>query len=230
MGLVRAIGYVRVSTARQEIGPEVQAEQLQIAADLHGWALDLRREDAASGKSMDRRPVLAQALDDLRAGRADVLAVAKLDRLSRNVADLARLLEDAQRQGWHLVCLDIGVDTTTITGRAMAQVTSVFAEMERHRIAERTREGMARIRRSTGKHMGRRSALPAATAERICRLRSNGFTLQEICDDLTASQTPTATGGRWWPATVRAVLARAAQSPVDGSEIDSEGLAAHSGA
>lgn len=217
MTKLRVIGYVRVSTDKQEVGPEVQIEQLQVAADLHGWKLDLRREDAASAKSLDGRPVLAQALADLRAHRADVLAVAKLDRLSRSVADFARLLEDAQRERWHVVCLDLAVDTTTIAGRAMAQVTSVFAEMERRRIGERTRDGMARIKADTGKHMGRPAVLDPATVAVIMDLRSLGYSLREIARHLADTRTPTATGGQWWPSTVRAVIAR-----VDPSLLESE--------
>lgn len=153
---MRAIGYVRVSTNKQEIGPEVQIAALTEEAARRGWSLDIRREDAASAKSLQGRPVLADALADLKAGRADVLAVAKLDRLSRSVADFARILEDAERQRWHVACLDLGVDTTTITGRAMAHVTATFAEMERRRIGERTREGMARIKaENPDRHMGR---------------------------------------------------------------------------
>ncbi|MCW3159394.1 recombinase family protein [Micropruina sonneratiae] len=53
----RVIGYIRVSTNKQENGPEAQARDLQIAADLRGWDLDIRRERAASGKSLAGRPV-----------------------------------------------------------------------------------------------------------------------------------------------------------------------------
>lgn len=208
---LRAIGYVRVSTAKQEIGPEVQVAALTAEAAHRGWALDLRREDAASAKSMKGRPVLAGALADLKAGRADVLAVAKLDRLSRSVADFARILEDADRQRWHVVCLDLGVDTTTITGRAMAQVTATFAEMERRRIGERTREGMAKIKAAhPDRHMGRPITLAPDAEQRIFALRAQGATLQGICDELTAEGVATATGGRWWPATVAKVLKRRA--------------------
>ena len=130
---------MRVSTNKQEVGPEVTGKPSPtLSWPPSRWRLDIRREDATSAKSLTGRPVLAQALADLRAHRADVLAVSKLDRLSRSVADFAGLLEVAHREGWHVVCLDLAVDTTSITGRAMAQVTSVFAEMERRRIGERT--------------------------------------------------------------------------------------------
>ncbi|WAH97280.1 recombinase family protein [Arthrobacter sp. MMS18-M83] len=57
------------------------------------------------------------------------------------MADFAGMLETASRQRWALICLDLGIDTSTITRAAMAQVTCTFAEMERKKIAERTRDG-----------------------------------------------------------------------------------------
>jgi DNA invertase Pin-like site-specific DNA recombinase len=206
----RAIGYIRVSTDKQEIGPEVQAETLTHWAASQDTEIDLRREDAASAKSLKGRPILARALADLKAGRADVLVVSKLDRLSRSVADFARILEDAEHQGWSVVCLDLSVDTRTVTGRAMAHVVATFAQMERERIGERTREGMAKIKAETGKHMGRPVTLTPATADRIRDLHESGLSLQGICSRLTADAVPTATGGQWWPATVRGVLERTA--------------------
>lgn len=202
------IGYVRVSTNKQDIGPEVQIAALQTEADRNGWALDIRRENAASAKSLRNRPVLAQALADLKAGKADALAVSKLDRLSRSVADFAGLLETATRQRWALICLDLGIDTSTITGAAMAQVTCTFAEMERKKIAERTRDGMAKIKATTGKHMGRRSALPQATVDRIHRERTAGLSMAKIAETLNAEGVPTATGRTWHASTIHQVLRR----------------------
>lgn len=174
--------------------------------------LDLRREDATSAKSLRGRPILAQALADLKAGRADALAASKLDRISRSVADFATLLDTASQQHWAVICLDLGIDTSTITGAAMAQVTCAFAEMERKKIGERTREGMAKISPEARERMrqgpGRPVKLDPATAARIRALRAEGRTLQAICDTLTADGVPTATGGKWWPVTVRKVLAR----------------------
>lgn len=206
---LQVIGYVRVSTAKQEVGPEVQIAALEAEAKAKGWELTIFREDAASAKSLAGRPVLASALAELKAGRYDALAVSKLDRLSRNVADFAGMLDTANRQRWALVCLDLGVDTTTITGAAMAQVVCAFAEMERKRIGERTREGMAKIKAATGKHMGRKSVLPDETVDYIHELRNDGLSLPKIAARLTAEGVPTATGGKWYPSTIKSVLDRA---------------------
>jgi len=126
------------------------------------------------------------------------------------VADFARILEDAEHQGWSVVCLDLSVDTRTVTGRATAHVVATFAQMERERIGERTREGMAKIKAETGKHMGRPVSLAPTTAARIRSLRDEGLSMQGICARLAEDGVPTATGGRWWPATVRGVLERTA--------------------
>lgn len=208
---LRVIGYVRVSTNKQDIGPEVQIAALTAEAQRNGWTLDLRREDAASAKTLRNRPVLAQALADLKAGQADALAVSKLDRLSRSVADFAGLLETANRQRWALICLDLGIDTSTITGAAMAQVTCTFAEMERKKIAERTRDGMAKIKADTGKHMGRRSVLPAETVTLIEAERDAGLSMAKIAEKLNAEGVPTATGRTWHASTIRQVLNRVAR-------------------
>lgn len=203
---LRVIGYVRVSTSKQDIGPEVQIAALEDAAERSGWLLSIYREDAASAKSLAGRPILSSALADLKAGKADVLAVSKLDRLSRSVADFAGILETANRQRWALVCLDLGIDTSTITGAAMAQVTVTFAEMERKKIGERTREGMAKIKATTGKHMGRRSALPVETVRLIRAARAEGKSYQNIADALNDAAIPTATDKRWHASTIRAVV------------------------
>ncbi|RKO27657.1 resolvase [Pseudarthrobacter phenanthrenivorans] len=207
---LRVIGYIRVSTSKQDIGPEVQLAALEAEAKRNGWELTIYREDAASGKSLKNRPVLASALADLKAGTYEALAVSKLDRLSRSVADFAGMLETANRQRWALICLDLGIDTSTITGAAMAQVTCTFAEMERKKIAERTRDGMAKIKATTGKHMGRRSSLPEATVRQIVSERANGASLAGIAQGLNAASVPTAAGGKWHASTVRQVLGSAA--------------------
>lgn len=206
---LRVIGYVRVSTNKQDIGPEVQKADLQRMADQRGWDLEIRVEAAASAKSMDKRPVLQQSLKDLakkRDRQYDALAVSKLDRLSRSVKDGAGMLDDADRQGWALICLDLGVDTTGDTGTAMAQMTLTFAELERKRIGQRTSGAMQQIKKDTGKHMGRAATLPIETMLYIHRLKGEGLSLRKVADRLTAEGIQTATGRTWHASTVKTVL------------------------
>ena len=203
------IGYIRVSTAEQaESGAGLDAQRAAILteAERRGWHLVDVVEDAGfSGKSL-KRPGMTAALDALRRHRADVLVVAKLDRLSRSLLDLAGLMEAATRERWALVALDVAVDTTTPSGRAMANMMGVFAQLERDLIAQRTTDAL-RVRKAQGVRLGRDRAIPPEVAERIRAERSRGATLQSIADALNDDGVATARGGkRWWPSTIGAVL------------------------
>ena len=142
----RAIGYIRVSTDEQAAsgaGLAAQRAAILAEAERRGWQLVDVIEDAGySGKSM-KRPGIAAALDALRQKRADTLVVAKLDRLSRSMLDFAALMDRASHEHWALVALDLGVDTTTPSGEAMANVMATFAQFERRLIAQRTRDALA---------------------------------------------------------------------------------------
>jgi DNA invertase Pin-like site-specific DNA recombinase len=214
----RMIGYIRVSTDDQELGPDAQREQLQVEADRRGWTLDWAEDNGKSGTSMNGRTGLTYALDLLARGRADGLVVTKLDRLARSVVDFGTVLRLADTQGWSLVVLDLGVDMTTVTGRFVAQLMANVAEWEAGMIAQRTREGLA-VTRAKGTRLGRQSTLPAAVVDRIRTEREAGQTLQSIADGLNDDQVPTGQGGsRWRPSSVRAVLQAGVGGPTrDGS-------------
>jgi DNA invertase Pin-like site-specific DNA recombinase len=165
----------------------------------------------ASGKSMKRRPGLEQALAQMEPGR--VLVSAKLDRVSRSLLDFAALLDRAGREGWSLVVLDAGVDTTTPNGRAMIGMIAVFAQLERELISERTRDALAAAR-GRGQQLGRPitgGAHRDHLISRIAELRSEHRPLAEIAALLEADGEPTVTGGfRWHPTTVKRLIAPAA--------------------
>lgn len=214
---VRAVGYLRVSTSEQvESGAGLQAQRALIEAEVErrGWVLVGVEVDAGvSGKSMAKRPALAAALARVESGEADVLLVAKLDRLSRSVADFASLLDRAQRLGWGLVALDLGVDTTTPAGELVGHVMAAVAHWERRAIGVRTREGLA-AKRAAGVRLGRPQVLTPAVVMRIVTERAAGQTLQAIADGLMADAVPTARGGSAWrPSSVAAVLRSQAASP-----------------
>lgn len=202
---LRVVGYVRVSTDKQDIGPEVQTAELEAEAQRMSYELTLVTELAVSAASVSKRPLMLQALADLKAGRYHGLMVSKLDRLSRNMEDGTRLLGDSQRQGWRIICLDLGVDTATIMGAGMYNMALNFAEIERKFIGKRTKDAMAEIGKS--KHLGRKRQFPTEVVERIKAQHAAGDTLTGIAGGLNTDQVPTAQGGaEWYPSTVRAVL------------------------
>lgn len=209
-----AVLYLRVSTAQQAesgLSLEQQERQLRHAAEASGFAsVEVVREEGRSGGSFRNRPGLAHALDLLASGQAAALLVAKMDRLSRSARDTLAVLDLAERQGWRLVALDLGLDTATPTGRLVLTMLAAVAEMERARIGERHRDWHAAKRARGlvwGRDEGPRSPVPAEVRARIVAERSAGASLRVIAAGLDADGIPTANGGaRWWPSTVAGVL------------------------
>jgi DNA invertase Pin-like site-specific DNA recombinase len=205
---MQAVGYVRVSTEVQGgdgNGAEGQRDRLAAAAAERGWELELVTEVASAG-TMRKRPELLALLERLDRGELQALVVTKVDRLARSVGDVAHLAQRAEANGWALVVLDLGLDTSTPAGRFVLQTMANVAELERALISQRTREAMAVVRKR-GKRLGRPVQLAQAVRERIVANRAEGATLQAIADQLTAEGVPTARGGaRWYPSTVRKVL------------------------
>ena len=78
-------------------------------------------------------------------------------------------MERSRKQGWALVALDLGVDTTTPSGEMMANVLAVFAQFERRLIGQRTREALV-VKRRQGVRLGRPRVMSPDTVAEIRRL------------------------------------------------------------
>jgi DNA invertase Pin-like site-specific DNA recombinase len=200
------IGYTRVSTAEQaENGHSLDAQRHAIGerAVREGWEVEWASDPGCSGKNIN--PDLARSLEKLAGGRADALAVAKMDRLARSVAHAADILRTAQDQGWNLIVLDLGIDLATPQGRALAQMLAVFAELERELISRRIKDGMAQRKRD-GKPVGRRRLASTAVVKRICNEREDGSSFGAIARALTDDTVPSPEGRPvWQPSTVRRI-------------------------
>lgn len=208
----RVVGYTCVSTDEQAssgLGLKAQRTLIEAECERRGWELVQVFEDAgASGKAVSGRPALAKALGAVRGGDAGALVVAKLDRLSRSLLDFASLMEDARKEGWALVILDLGVDTTTPSGEMIANVMATFAQFERRLIGQRTKDALA-VKKREGVKLGRPVTVDEAIAKRIARERRRGRSLREIADRLNMEGVSTAHGGgKWHASTVKAVLER----------------------
>jgi DNA invertase Pin-like site-specific DNA recombinase len=205
---MKVVAYQRVSTDKQADtgnGLEAQAEAIAQAIAARGWDLVASLTDEGRSGSSMNRPALTDALDRLDRGEADVLVVAKLDRLSRSVRDFADLVERAKRHSWSLVALDIDVDTSTPTGELMANIYGSVAQWERRIIGQRTSEAMQAMK-ARGVRLGRPVQLADTVRLRIATERSGGRSLRAIADDLNAEAVQTARGGKWYASTVRAVV------------------------
>ncbi len=208
---MRVIGYTRISTDEQASngsGLDAQRNALRLEGERRDWEVEWIEDAGYSAKNL-KRPGVKKALAMLKRGDADGLAVAKLDRLSRSVLDFAGIMDTAQREGWALVALDLGVDTTTPNGEVMATVLAAFAQFERKLIGQRTKDGLA-IKRAEGKEIGRPSALSERHRRLIRKKREDGASYPQIADELNRKRIPTSQGGsKWHPSSVRAVCVSA---------------------
>jgi DNA invertase Pin-like site-specific DNA recombinase len=119
-----------------------------------GWrALPQHYDDPAySGGNLDR-PALQQLLKDIDAGKIDVIVVYKIDRLTRSLADFAKLVEAFDAKSISFVAVTQQFNTTTSMGRLTLNVLLSFAQFERELSSERVRDKIAASRRK-GKWTG----------------------------------------------------------------------------
>lgn len=109
-------------------------------------------DEGFSGKNT-KRPQFQKMMKDMKERHFDYLVCYKLDRLGRNLADLANLMEDLNRNGTSFISIKEKFDTTTPIGKAMLYFSGVLAQMEREQIAERVKDNMIMLARS-GRWLG----------------------------------------------------------------------------
>ena len=202
------LGYVRVSTDKQiESGAGLEGQRTYLIAEAtrRGAHLEVISEaEATSGKSTRKRPALAEAMNRLDRGEAHALAVSKLDRLSRSVADFLAILERSRKGKWALIIGDLSIDTSTPMGEAMATISATFAQLERKRIGERTREALA-VKKSQGVRLGAPQTIALEVRQYIIDQVGAGKGYREVMRLLNDEAIPTARGTQWHASTVRAV-------------------------
>ena len=152
----------------------MKRSKLQLSSADGSWWTSSPTRARAAGNGTRIVPASCAAISPIEAGEADALAVAKLDRLSRSVRDLADLAERSRpkgkQKGWGLILLDIDVDTSSPNGEFMLNVMGSAAQWERRIISQRTKDALA-VKRAQGVRLGRPSTLSRELVERIVRER-----------------------------------------------------------
>src|SRR5262245_17771176 len=152
---VRCAIYTRVSTDQgleqdfNSLDAQYNASQAYIRSQAHaGWTLLRGKYDDGgfSGGNIDR-PALQRLLDDVRASKVDVIVVYKVDRLTRSLADFAKLVDLFDRHGVSFVSVTQQFNTTTSMGRLTLNVLLSFAQFEREVTSERIRDKIAASKR-----------------------------------------------------------------------------------
>jgi site-specific DNA recombinase len=153
--LARCVIYTRKSTeynlelAFNSLDAQREACEAYIKSQAHeGWRLIPGRYDdgAFSGASLDR-PALQQLLAEVRAGKIDIVLVYKVDRLTRSLADFAKLIELFDAHDVSFVSVTQSFNTHSSMGRLTLNVLLSFAQFERELIGERVRDKIAASKR-----------------------------------------------------------------------------------
>lgn len=134
--MTKLVAYCRVSTKQQGLGLEAQQQIIREYAARNGAVIVAEYSEKESGKDTAHRPQLAAAIDAARLNKA-TLIVAKLDRLSRDVADVFML----KKRGIDFVVCDINAADTMMLG-----IFATLAQKERELISTRTRQALAALK------------------------------------------------------------------------------------
>jgi DNA invertase Pin-like site-specific DNA recombinase len=215
----RAVGYVRVSKQNEKgVSLEAQAEKVRAMACVHDADVEIVANDGETGKHANR-PGLQRVLEMVRRREVELVIVAKLDRLTRSVKDLAELLELFQKRNVSLVSVAEALDTGSAAGRLVLNIMGAVGQWERETIAERTatalrhKRSLRRVYNHDPYGYARSGdeliAVPEeqVTIGRMKEWRAHGWTLRQVADELNVSGTPTKSGtGRWHAETVRGII------------------------
>ena len=166
------IGYARTSTLEQEAGLDAQVRDLK--------ALGCERIHSEQVSSVGQRKELEAALDFVRSG--DTLVVTKLDRLARSVTHMGDIIAKLEAKGVALRIVNLGVDTSTPTGKLMLNVLGGVAQFEREMMLERQREGIAKAK-AEGAYKGRKPTA-RAKADDIEAMAAQGLSMGVIATKL----------------------------------------------
>jgi site-specific DNA recombinase len=207
------IGYVRVSSDEQaESGLSLESQESKIRHQIQarGFVIQAIISDPGfSAKSLER-PGIRQVVSMIEAKSIGGVCIAKLDRITRNVGDLQKLVELFTENDVALLSCDGTADTSTAAGRMVMNLVATVAQWEREVICERTRDALhAKIAR--GEHCGNirygyRSEegreVPdeheQSVISRMKQLRSEqGWSHERIARTLNKAGIKTRSGGEW---------------------------------
>lgn len=176
--------YARVSTHDQQTLP-LQVSAMREHVEHRGWTVVMKVEDVGSG--VRERPKREDLLRAARRRELDLILVWRLDRWGRSLVDLVTTLQELTALQVGFVSLSEALDLTTPSGRALAGMLAVFAELERDILRDRVKAGIAQARKE-GRPHGRPRTITGHAAE-VKNLFEQGVSKREIATRLGISRT-----------------------------------------
>ena len=220
--MCKVIGYVRVSTDRQEV--ENQRHEITAYAAREGLSVDAWVEAEVFSRKSTKARRLDETLDMLK--RGDVLIVSELSRIGRSIRENLNTLHELGRKGVTTHIVKQGLRTNgknDVLATMLLANVSFAAELERDLISQRTRAALAR-KKAEGVRLGnprlseehsRQGAEAQDQAEGLrpilADMKARGLSQRRIVEELNEMGIPTARGGKWQLLTLQRVLKRLIQ-------------------
>jgi len=219
---VRAIGYTCLNTLSQQpknLTLEDQEKTIQEFSDARGWTLVGIYQETTESTNALSQPKLEQIIIDSGQDTFDVLVIARLDRLTRNIRQLNLLINRMCLQsGKHLVSIDEGFDTRNECGQLGLRLIDIITKWDTKRISDRTREIIAK-KRAKGERVGHAPfgytykdkklvtvASELDTVRIIREQREKGLSYHKIARYLNDRKIVSKRGGIWYAETVKTVF------------------------
>lgn len=216
--------YIRVSTeeqAKEGYSISAQMQKLRAFCISQGWEVaGIYTDEGISAKDM-KRPDLKRMLDDIKAGEIECVLVYRLDRLTRSVLDLYKMLETFEKYDCKFKSATESYDTTTAMGRMFITLVAALAQWERENMGERISFGFAEKARQ-GKYAHNFAPLgydlnkqesklyinkeEAKTVKEIYRLYQSGLGVNRVSSNLNNRRIYTKAGNEWSDVTVAKTL------------------------
>ncbi len=219
---MRAIGYTCLNTVSQQpknLSLEDQEKTIQQFSDAKGWSLVGIYQEVTESTNTMSQPKLEQIILDSGQDTFDVLVIARLDRLTRNIRQLNTLINRMCLQnGKHLLSIEEGFDTHNECGQLGLRLIDIITKWDTKRISDRTREIIAK-KRAKGERVGhapfgytykdkRLVVVPAEldTVRIIREQREKGLSYHKIARFLNERKIVSKRGGIWYAETVKTVF------------------------
>ena len=170
----RAVLYSRISTGDQHL--ETQLLDLRELAKQRGLEIVREYTDVISG-AKSKRPGLDSLMSDARRRRFDVVLVAALDRIARNVRHFLDVLDELSQLNIQFISMRENIDTGGPLGRALLTIIGAISELERSLIVERVKAGMRRAKLE-GRRIGRTPL--DIDREQVVSDRGSGMSLTQV--------------------------------------------------
>ncbi len=218
---MRAIGYSCLNTLSQKPKNLTLDDQDKFIRDFalkQGWDLLQIYQETTTSTNTQSQPILEQIIADSGKNSFDVLVIARLDRLTRNIRQLNTLINEmCMQNGVQLLSIEEGFDTRTDCGKLGLRLIDIITKWDTKRISDRTREIIAR-KRAKGERVGhapfgftyKDKKLVAVdqeldTVKVIREQREKGLSYHKIAKYLNDRKIASKRGGIWYAETVKTV-------------------------